>query len=47
MSQISSGALKEGLDIRSRAITSGISKKVIYEGIKHAPELCNYDTQKN
>ena len=46
MSQISSGALKEGLDIRSRAITSEIGKKVIDEGIKHVPELCNYDTKK-
>ena len=42
---LSSGALKEGLDIRWRAITSEIGKKVIDEGIKHAPELCNYDTK--
>ena len=43
---LSSGALKKGLDIGSKSITSEIGKKVIDEGIKHAPELYNYGTKK-
>ena len=43
---MSSGALKKGLDIGSKSITSEIGKKVIDEGIKHAPELYNYGTKK-
>ena len=43
---LSSGALKKGLDIGSRAITSEIGRKVIDEGIKHAPELYSYGTKK-
>ena len=39
--------LKEGLDICSNAINSDIGKKkIIAEGIKHAPELYNYGTKK-
>lgn len=43
---LTSGALKKGLDMGSRAITSENGKKVIDEGIKHVPELCNYGTKK-
>ena len=43
---LSSGALRKGLGIGSRAITSELVKKVINEGIKHAPELYNYGTKK-
>ena len=39
-------ALRKGLDIGSRTITSEIGKKVIDKGIKHAPELYNHDTNK-
>ena len=39
-------ALRNGLDIGSRTITSEIGKKVIDGGIKHAPELYNYGTNK-
>ena len=37
---------KKGLDVSSRAITSEISKKLIDEGIKHAPELYKIGTSK-
>ena len=37
---------KKGLDVGSRAITSEISKKLIDEGIKHAPELYKIGTSK-
>ena len=43
---LTSGALKKGLDMGSRAITSENGKKVINEGIKHVPELYNYGTKK-
>ena len=43
---LTSGALKKGLDMGSRAITSENGKKVIDEGIKHVPELYNYGTKK-
>ena len=33
------------MGIGSRAITSELGKKVINEGIKHAPELYNYGTK--
>ena len=36
---LKSGALAKGLDIGSKAINSGIGKKLIGEGMKHAPEL--------
>ena len=39
-------ALRNGLDIGSRTITSEIGKKVIDGGIKHAPELYNHGTNK-
>ena len=39
-------ALRNGLDIGSRIITSEIGKKVIDGGIKHAPELYNHGTNK-
>ena len=43
--------LKKGLDVHSRAITSEITsktsrKKLIDEGIKHAPELYKIGTSK-
>ena len=41
----SSSALKKGLDIGSRAITSEIGKNVIEKGMKPAPELYNYGTK--
>ena len=41
-----SGTLRKGLDIGSRAMTSGVAKKVIHKGIKHVPELYNYGTKK-
>lgn len=37
---------KKGLDFGSRAITSEIGKKLIDEGIKHAPELYKISTSK-
>ena len=37
---------KRGLDVVSRAITSEIGKKLIDEGIKHAPGLYKIDTSK-
>ena len=43
---LSSGVLKNVLDIGSIAITSETGKKVINEEIKHAPELYNYNTKK-
>ena len=30
----------------SKAINSGLGKKLVDEGIKHAPELYKYDTSK-
>ena len=39
---LKSGALAKGLDIGSKAINSGIGKKLIGEGMKHAPELYKY-----
>ena len=42
----SSSALKKGLDFGSRAITSEICNRVINKGIKHTPELYNYNTKK-
>ena len=37
---------KKGLDVGSRAITPEISKKLIDEEIKHAPELYKIGTSK-
>ena len=42
----STGLLKKGLDIGSKAISSEIGKKIIDEGIKHAPDLYNSEHQK-
>ena len=39
---LTSEALAKGLNKGSRAINSGIGKKLINEGIKHAPELYKY-----
>ena len=42
----STGLLKKGLDIGSKAISSEIGKKIIDEGIKHAPDLYKFGTSK-
>ena len=42
----STGLLKKGLDIGSKAISSEIGKKIIDEGIKHAPDLHKFGTSK-
>ena len=42
----STGLLKKGLDIGSRAISSEIGKKKIDEGIKHAPDFYKFGTSK-
>ena len=39
---LTSGALAKGLDIGSKAINSEIRKKLIGEGMKHAPGLYKY-----
>ena len=39
---LTSGTLAKGLDMGSKAINSEIGKKLIDEGIKHAPELYKY-----
>ena len=39
---LKSGVLTKGLNIGSRVINSEIGKKLIDEGIKHAPELYKY-----
>ena len=39
---LTSETLTKGLNKGSRAINSGIGKKLINEGIKHAPELYKY-----
>ena len=43
---LTSGTLKKGFDLGSKAISSKIVKKIIGEGIKHAPDLYNYGTKK-
>ena len=40
------GTLKNGFDIGSKAISSEIGKKIIDEGIRHAPDLYNYGEKK-
>ena len=40
----STGLLKKGLDIGLKAISSEIGKKIIDEGIKHAPDLYKFGT---
>ena len=41
-----SGTLKKGFHLGSKAISSGIGKKIIDERIKLAPDLYNYGTKK-
>ena len=43
---ISTGLLRKGLDIGSKAISSEIGKKIIDERIKHAPDLNSFGTSK-
>ena len=38
--------LKKGLNAESKALSSEIGKKLIHEGIKHAPELYKLGTSK-
>ena len=38
--------LKKGLNTESKALSSEIGKKLIHEGIKHAPELYKLGTSK-
>ena len=42
----STGLLQKGLDIGWKAISSEIGKKIIDEGIKHAPDLYSFGTSK-
>ena len=39
---LTSGALAKGLDMGSKTINFEIGKKLIDEGVKHAPELSKY-----
>ena len=42
----STGLLKKGLDIGLKAISSEIGKKIMDEGIKHAPDLYKFGTSR-
>ena len=42
----STGLLKKGLDIGLKALSSEIGKKIIGEGIKHAPDLYKFGTSR-
>ena len=42
----STGLLKKGRDIGSKAMSSEIGKKIIDEGIKHAADLYKFGTPK-
>ena len=40
------GTLKKSFDLGSKVISSEIDKKIVNEGIKHAPDLYNYGIKK-
>lgn len=42
----STGILKKGMGVGVRALNSEIGKKLVDEGIKHAPELYRIGTSK-
>ena len=38
---------KRGVNVATRELSSEIGKKLIDEGIKHAPDLCRFGTSKS